>query len=60
MQLAHNRKLFDVAKKSSKTTIPFVKDNEFNYSDLITWISPDFENYAWVITIYYKITVSHI
>ena len=24
--------------KSTETTIPFVKDNVFNYSDLITWI----------------------
>ena len=27
--------------KSLKTTIPFVKNNEFDYSWLITWISPE-------------------
>ena len=42
-------RLFDAAKKSTKTTIPFVKDNEFDYSDLITWISVDLEKYAWII-----------
>lgn len=50
-------KLFDVAKKSTKTTIPFVKNNEFDYSDLITWISPDLEKYAWVIFILVTIII---
>ena len=37
--------------KSTKTTIPFVKSNEFDYADLITWIHPGLEKYAWVIFI---------
>jgi phospho-N-acetylmuramoyl-pentapeptide-transferase len=37
--------------KSTKTTIPFVKGNEFDYASLITWISPKLEKYAWVIFI---------
>ena len=49
--------LFDVAKKSTKTTIPFVKNNEFDYSDLITWISADLEKYAWVIFILVTIII---
>jgi len=44
-------KLFDVETKSTKTTIPFVKDNEFDYADLITWINPKLSKYAWVIFI---------
>ena len=44
-------KLFEIEEKSTKTTIPFVKGNEFDYADLITWISPGFEKYAWVIFI---------
>ena len=35
--------------KSTKTTIPFVKSNEFDYADLITWIHPGLEKYAWVV-----------
>lgn len=42
---------FNPAIKSTKTTIPFFKDNEFDYSDLITWISPEMEKYAWLIFI---------
>lgn len=48
---ASSSALFDVEKKSTKTTIPFMKGNEFDYADLITWISPDLEKYAWIIFI---------
>jgi len=44
-------KLFQLEEKSTKTTIPFVKENEFDYADLITWISPDLAKYAWIIFI---------
>ncbi|WCO01165.1 phospho-N-acetylmuramoyl-pentapeptide-transferase [Psychroserpens ponticola] len=44
-------KLFQVEEQSTKTTIPFVKNNEFNYSDLVTWIHPDLEKYSWLIFI---------
>ena len=36
-------------KKSSKTTIPFFKNNEFDYKSLTRWIGNDFENYAWIL-----------
>ncbi|GGX06397.1 phospho-N-acetylmuramoyl-pentapeptide-transferase [Aquimarina muelleri] len=42
---------FNPAVKSTKTTIPFFKNNEFDYSDLITWISPELTKYAWLIFI---------
>jgi phospho-N-acetylmuramoyl-pentapeptide-transferase len=42
-------KLFEAEEKSTKTTIPFVKGNEFDYADLIIWINPGLEKYAWVI-----------
>lgn len=38
-------------EKSLKTTIPFVKNNEFDYKELITWISEDLKDYAWLIFI---------
>ncbi|OMP31819.1 MULTISPECIES: phospho-N-acetylmuramoyl-pentapeptide-transferase [Mangrovimonas] len=42
-------KLFQEEEKSTKTTIPFVKGNEFDYADLITWIHPDLKQYAWIV-----------
>lgn len=38
-------------EKSTKTTIPFFKNNEFDYASLITWISPDWAKYAWLVFI---------
>jgi phospho-N-acetylmuramoyl-pentapeptide-transferase len=37
--------------KSTMTTIPFVKNNEFNYTSLIAWINPALAKYAWLIFI---------
>ncbi|MBC8753327.1 phospho-N-acetylmuramoyl-pentapeptide-transferase [Kordia sp. YSTF-M3] len=50
-------KKFGEEKRSTKTTIPFVKDNEFDYADLITWINPNLEKYAWVIFILITIVI---
>lgn len=36
---------------STKTTIPFIKDNEFDYAVLLKWIGPDYEKYAFLIFI---------
>ena len=35
--------------KSTKTTRPFVKDNEFDYADLISWMGDWTKNWVWVI-----------
>ena len=37
--------------KSMKTTIPFVKNNEFNYSRLLSFLGDDYEKWAWLIFI---------
>ena len=34
-----------------KTTIPFIKNNEFDYAWLLTWISDDFAKYVWLVFI---------
>lgn len=39
------------AAKSLKTTIPFVKNNEFDYQSLIEWMGPLAEKYAWLLFI---------
>jgi phospho-N-acetylmuramoyl-pentapeptide-transferase len=50
-------KLFKEESKSTKTTIPFVKGNEFDYADIITWISPKLNEYGWVIFILISIFI---
>lgn len=38
-------------EKSTTTTIPFVKNNELDYSKAISWISEGAASYAWIIFI---------
>jgi len=45
------QEVFSTAKKSTLTTIPLLKDNEFDYSDLISWISEDLKAYTWMVFI---------
>ena len=44
-------------EKSTRTTIPFLKNNEFDYSDLVTWIHPDFEKYTWIVFIFFVVLI---
>mgnify|MGYP006089781015 FL=1 len=46
-----------VEEKSTRTTIPFFKNNEFDYSKLITWISPGMKKYSWIIFIPFVIFI---
>ena len=46
-----------VEQKSTRTTIPFFKNNEFDYSKLITWISPAMKKYSWIIFIPFVIFI---
>lgn len=40
-----------IETKSTKTTIPFVKDNEFDYSSILKFMGDDYKDYAWLIFI---------
>lgn len=35
--------------KSTKTTIPFVKDNEFDYAKLVTWMGDWAKDWVWLV-----------
>lgn len=38
-----------LAKKSSKTTTPFFKNNEFDYQSLTSWMGDTAKEYAWIL-----------
>jgi phospho-N-acetylmuramoyl-pentapeptide-transferase len=38
-------------EKTLLTTIPFVKENEFNYEKLISWAGDEYKSYIWLIFI---------
>jgi phospho-N-acetylmuramoyl-pentapeptide-transferase len=40
---------FGPAEKSTKTTIPFVKNNEFDYANLIGWMGEKSIDYVWLV-----------
>jgi len=40
-----------VKVKTPITTIPFVKNHEFNYSKLLSWIGHGAEHYTWIVYI---------
>jgi phospho-N-acetylmuramoyl-pentapeptide-transferase len=37
--------------KSTKTTIPFVKNNEFDYSSLVSWAGDNAKKWTWIVFI---------
>lgn len=49
LELQVPTKKFGEAHKSTKTTIPFVKNNEFDYANLIKWMGDWTEDYVWLL-----------
>lgn len=43
--------------KSMKTTIPFIKNNEFDYSSLLSFLGEGYQKWAWLIFIPFVILV---
>ena len=43
--------IFKPEEKNFKTTIPFVKNNQFDYSWLLSWMGDGYEKYTWLIFI---------
>ncbi|MFC6096981.1 phospho-N-acetylmuramoyl-pentapeptide-transferase [Flavobacterium qiangtangense] len=38
-------------EKSTATTIPFFKDNEFDYAEILSFMGDDYKDFAWLIFI---------
>ena len=50
-QEAPDTQSFQIEERSTKTTIPLLKNNEFDYADIITWVDPSWDKYAWLVFI---------
>lgn len=51
---------FDVSslnEKSTATTIPFFKNNEFDYADILSFMGEGYEKYSWLIFIPFVILI---
>lgn len=48
----HEEALYsDQTVKSTATTIPFIKNHEFDYSDLLSWAGEGYRKWAWLVFI---------
>ncbi|WP_299669236.1 phospho-N-acetylmuramoyl-pentapeptide-transferase [uncultured Polaribacter sp.] len=45
-------KVFGDAHKSTKTTVPFLKDNELDYSKAFNFLGEGYEKYGWIVFIF--------
>lgn len=46
-----------IEEKSTATTIPFLKNNEFDYAELLAWTGDGYEKWSWLIFIPFVIFI---
>ncbi len=51
------KKLFGEALKSTKTTVPFLKNNELDYSKVLSFLGDGYEKYGWIVFIFVAIII---
>lgn len=51
------KKIFGEAHKSTKTTVPFMKNNELDYSSFLSFLGDGYEKYGWIIFIFITIFI---
>ena len=45
-------KVFGEAHKSTKTTVPFLKDNELDYAKALSFLGGNYKTYGWIVFIF--------
>ncbi|ALU74001.1 phospho-N-acetylmuramoyl-pentapeptide-transferase [Tenacibaculum finnmarkense genomovar finnmarkense] len=45
-------KVFGEAHKSTKTTVPFLKNNELDYAKALSFLGDDYQKYGWIVFIF--------
>lgn len=51
------RKVFGEAHKSTKTTVPFFKNNELDYADALSFLGDNYKSYGWIIFIFITVFI---
>ena len=51
VKIENNIKPSDLEERSTATTIPFMKNNEFDYAEVLSFMGDDYKSYAWLIFI---------
>jgi phospho-N-acetylmuramoyl-pentapeptide-transferase len=50
-------KVFGKAHKSTKTTVPFLKDNELDYTELLSFLGEGYQKYGWLVFIFIAVFI---
>ncbi|MDD7913558.1 phospho-N-acetylmuramoyl-pentapeptide-transferase [Polaribacter ponticola] len=51
------KKVFGEAHKSTKTTVPFFKNNELDYSKALSFLGDGYEKYGWIVFIFITVFI---
>jgi phospho-N-acetylmuramoyl-pentapeptide-transferase len=51
------KKVFGEAHKSTKTTVPFFKNNELDYSKAFSFLGEGYEKYGWIVFIFITVFI---
>ena len=51
------KKVFGEAHKSTKTTVPFLKNNELDYSKALQFLGDGYEKFGWIIFIFITVFI---
>ncbi|PWG04101.1 phospho-N-acetylmuramoyl-pentapeptide-transferase [Polaribacter aquimarinus] len=57
MQENGRKKVFGDAHKSTKTTVPFFKNNELDYSKALSFLGDGYEKYGWIVFIFITVFI---
>ncbi|RCS27982.1 phospho-N-acetylmuramoyl-pentapeptide-transferase [Polaribacter sp. WD7] len=51
------KKVFGEAHKSTKTTVPFFKNNELEYAKVLSFLGDGYEKYGWIVFIFITVFI---
>ncbi len=52
-----NKAYYTQDVKSTKTNVPFYKNNEFDYAKVLKFLGPGYEKYAFIVFLFFVITI---
>lgn len=57
VQVDGRKKVFGEEHKSTKTTVPFLKNNELDYAKALSFLGDGYEKYGWIVFIFVTVFI---
>ncbi|CAM1351044.1 phospho-N-acetylmuramoyl-pentapeptide-transferase [Tenacibaculum crassostreae] len=57
VQIDGKKQVFGEAHKSTKTTVPFLKNNELDYAKAFSFLGDGYEKYGWIVFIFITVFI---